>query len=362
MKQMICLNMIVRNEAAVIRRCLESVKPFIDRWVIVDTGSEDDTEKIIREVMADKPGSLSRSKWVNFAHNRTSALHKAQEICDPEDYLLFIDADETLSAPEGFQWRELKFAAYHLHAEYAGVTYSRGALVSARRDWRWEGPVHEYLTVGDGMVPFVQLDQPRIIVGTGGARSRDPDTYAKDAALLEKALIVDPNNARNAFYLAQSYRDMGELKVAYAAYRNRSKMEGWAEETWYAMYEMGRLAEKMASSAEVHSAYLAAFQYRPTRAEPLYELARYHRERGELHLAHLFARQAITIKRPEDRLFVNDSVYQWRALDEFSVAAYWVGSRAEGRVAVEKMLECPQLPDSDRARLRTNHQFYTNVT
>jgi hypothetical protein len=37
-KQSVCLNMIVKNEADVIRRCLDSVRPIIDRWVIVDTG------------------------------------------------------------------------------------------------------------------------------------------------------------------------------------------------------------------------------------------------------------------------------------------------------------------------------------
>ena len=35
----LCLNMIVKNEAHVIRRCLDSVRPFVSHWVIVDTGS-----------------------------------------------------------------------------------------------------------------------------------------------------------------------------------------------------------------------------------------------------------------------------------------------------------------------------------
>ena len=39
----LCLNMIVRDESAVIERCLASVRPHVDHWVIVDTGSVDDT-------------------------------------------------------------------------------------------------------------------------------------------------------------------------------------------------------------------------------------------------------------------------------------------------------------------------------
>ena len=56
----ICLVMIVRNEAAIIRRCLESVRPHIDRWVICDTGSTDNTPDIVQEILSGIPGTLHR--------------------------------------------------------------------------------------------------------------------------------------------------------------------------------------------------------------------------------------------------------------------------------------------------------------
>jgi hypothetical protein len=40
------LVMIVKNEAHGIRETLESFKPFIDRWTILDTGSTDGTQRI----------------------------------------------------------------------------------------------------------------------------------------------------------------------------------------------------------------------------------------------------------------------------------------------------------------------------
>ncbi len=39
----LCLNMIVRNEAANIERCLASVADHVVSWIIGDTGSTDDT-------------------------------------------------------------------------------------------------------------------------------------------------------------------------------------------------------------------------------------------------------------------------------------------------------------------------------
>ena len=96
-KNSICLSMIVKNEATVIRRCLDSVKPFITHWVIVDTGSTDGTQDIIREYMADLPGTLYEREWQDFAHNRSEALALSRPLAD---YSLVIDADDALVCPK----------------------------------------------------------------------------------------------------------------------------------------------------------------------------------------------------------------------------------------------------------------------
>ena len=62
----LCLNMIVRNEARVIERCLDSVYPLIEHWVIVDTGSTDDTQERIRRRLAGIPGQLHQRPWKDF--------------------------------------------------------------------------------------------------------------------------------------------------------------------------------------------------------------------------------------------------------------------------------------------------------
>ncbi len=92
----ICLNMIVKNEAHIIAETLDSVAPHISSWVIVDTGSTDGTQDLIRNHMAGLgiPGELYERPWRNFGHNRTEALHLAQ---GHGDYIWAIDADETVS-------------------------------------------------------------------------------------------------------------------------------------------------------------------------------------------------------------------------------------------------------------------------
>jgi glycosyltransferase involved in cell wall biosynthesis len=78
----ICLNMIVKNEAHVIERCLASVLPLIDSWVIVDTGSTDATPDIIERFLRGKPGQLHHRPWLNFGHNRTEAMQLALQAAD----------------------------------------------------------------------------------------------------------------------------------------------------------------------------------------------------------------------------------------------------------------------------------------
>ena len=74
----ITLVMIVRNESKVIERCLESVRPLLSGWVIVDTGSTDDTIEKIQRSLSDIPGELHHREWVDFGHNRNEALELAR--------------------------------------------------------------------------------------------------------------------------------------------------------------------------------------------------------------------------------------------------------------------------------------------
>lgn len=357
----VCLNMIVKNEAHVIARCLTSARPLIDRWCIVDTGSTDDTERVIRETLAGVPGTLHSRPWKNFGHNRTGALELARgEGCD---YLLFIDADELFNVPEGFAWpAEMTADGYELTCHYAGTHYARLALAATRLPWRWVGVLHEYLDCGQH-VRAEPLAAPTVLIHHDGARAHDPSTYLKDIAILEASLRDNPDNMRDVFYLAQSYRDAGRLSEAQSAYQRRVEMGGWAEEVWFSLFQIAVLLERQGRpTTRVIAAHLAAFNDRPSRAEPLVELARINRLEHNYSLAYIYASHASKMAAPGDRLFVDMACYRWKALDELSISAFYVGtpdSMNVGRQAAEALLgPHSSLPATELERVVNNAKYY----
>ena len=84
----ISLCMIVKNEEAVLARCLDSVKEVVDEIVIVDTGSTDKT----KEIAAQYTGLVYDFAWDdNFSAARNASFARATK-----DYILWLDADDVL--------------------------------------------------------------------------------------------------------------------------------------------------------------------------------------------------------------------------------------------------------------------------
>jgi hypothetical protein len=351
--------MIVRNEAAVIARCLASVRPLIGAWAIVDTGSDDGTQARVRALLADLPGALIERTWVDFATNRNQALELSR---DYGDYALIIDADEIIEIdPHARFPAELDAPAYYLRQRLAGseFEYRSAKLLRHNIGWRWEGVLHEY-PAAEPQPRVEPLDGLCVCSFPDGARSRRPqrEKYLADAAVLEDALRRDPDHARYAFYLAQSLRDAGETQRALDAYRRRIAMGGWDEEVWYARLQVAAMLERLgAGDAAIVDAYLCAWDARPARAEPLCELARFLRLRERYASAYVHARAAAELPLPDDLLFLDLSVYRWRARDEQAIAAYYVGRHAECAALNDALLADPALPQHERERIAANARF-----
>jgi glycosyltransferase involved in cell wall biosynthesis len=348
----ICLNMIVRNEAHIVTEVLDGVAPYITSWVIVDTGSQDGTQDVIRAHLGGLgiPGELHERPWHNFGRNRSEALNLAQ---GHGDYIWVIDADDLVVGTPDFAG--LSADVYQLRYG-ADFTYWRRQLFRNGLPWHYTGVVHEY---PDCEGPFNEerlqgdyyVESRRL-----GARSLDPQKYARDRDLLLEQVQRNPGDTRSVFYLAQSYYDLGDYANARDWYARRTEMGGWDEEVYLAVFRMAQAMSQLDMHwPDVQHAYLKAWEFRPTRAEALHAIAYRYRTDKRYRLGYLFAERAAQIPLPEhDKLFVGGDVYAWRALDEQAICASWIGKHSEAFAICRRLLARNDIPDAHRKRIAAN--------
>jgi glycosyltransferase involved in cell wall biosynthesis len=355
----ICLSMIVRNEAHVIRERLDAVAPYISSWVIVDTGSDDGTPDLIRSHMGRLaiPGELYERPWRDFGHNRSEALTLAQ---GHGDYIWILDADDILVGTPDFT--RLGTSIYWLRCvDDNGDTFWHAQLFRDGLRVRYEGVTHEYAAWEDDSGVGVRLEGDYHIESRClGARNLDPQKrFARDRDLVLAEVERNPEDARSVFDLAQIYFDARDFVNARKWFARRAEMGGPDEEIYVAMY---RLAESMQQLDEpwpdLEAAYLNAWEFRPTRAEPLHAIAQWYRIKKHYQLGYEFAERAAEIPLPEqDTLFVREDVYTWRATDEQAVCASWIGKHAEAFTLNRRLLARPDIPDQVRQRIARNRDF-----
>lgn len=155
-RQTVSVCMIVRDAEATIRRCLESVAPIADEFVIrLDNETKDGTLAAINRALGEfaphKPVLImygDSPTVIGFDQARNAAIGEASG-----DWILWVDADEVLDGAEHLQpfLRSNQFDAYsvahhHFSIEPAGVlkTDYPARLFRNRRGIQFYGVVHEH--------------------------------------------------------------------------------------------------------------------------------------------------------------------------------------------------------------------------
>lgn len=330
-KPFLCLNMIVKNESKIIKRLLDSVVSIIDSYCICDTGSTDNTIEIIRQYFQSKniPGEVFEIPFRDFGYNRTKALERAKNW---GQYALLLDADMILEISPKFKKSDIVLDAYHVKQKNSVLDYYNTRIVRTDRDITCVGVTHEYYNIPP-CCKHARLDTLEINdVGDGGCKS---DKFERDIRLLRKGLLDEPKNERYCFYLANSYRDLGTvtgnhsyLQKAIKWYKKRLEMGGWDEELFMCCLEIGNICLKIKEPERAVYWWIEAWMHRKTRAESLYQIIKYYREKDARHayLAAHFYNIAKNIPYPsQDQLFIQKAVYDYLLDYEYSILAYYMG-------------------------------------
>lgn len=242
----LCLNMIVKNEAERIERCLASVSPWINSYCIVDTGSTDDTQAKIHSYLSGRGlnGEVYSAPFENFSATRNIALAFARETVDGFDYILLCDADMELRV-ERFDWLDnLTAPCYRLLQRNPHISYWNARLLKRDAAAHYVGVTHEYLNV-EGEIR--DLDGAWFWDHADGANRAGK--MERDRKLLEDDLVRDPRNGRTLFYLAQTLLDLGMPLMAAQKYAERVAVGGWEEECWYAMLMQSRCLRRIGNES-----------------------------------------------------------------------------------------------------------------
>ena len=351
----ICLNMIVKNESKIITRLLTTVLPIIDTYCICDTGSTDMTKEIIKEFfdMRCIDGKIIEEPFKNFGHNRTVALNAAKDMAD---YLLFLDADMKLIIDPEFDKSKLTADVYTFAQGSNTFNYFNVRLIKTSLNFRCIGSTHEYYDI-TGSRKEEQLRTIKINdIGDGGCKE---DKFIRDIRLLEEDLKENPKNERTYFYLANSYKNAGNLEKAIENYKKRIAIGGWIEENWYSRLELGKCYMKTGEEAEAIKTWLEAYGYHPKRAENVYEIVKHYRIKGQQQLSYIFYKLAKEIPYPSDNvLFIHKDVYNYLLDYEFSIIAYYIDNNVDMRPIFMKLMNIDAL---NMDNLMANYKFYVKT-
>lgn len=341
----ISLCMIVKNEQAVLARCLDSVRQAVDEIILVDTGSTDQTTEIARRY-TDK---IFHFPWINdFSAARNFAYEQATM-----DYQLWLDADDVLPPEELQKLLRLKETLspsvtlvtmkYQTHFDEAGaaiLTSTRERLTRRDAGYRWQDPVHECIPL-TGTIQFSDIT----------IRHQKPpqaqEIYSRRNLEIYEALLHSGHSftPRQQYYFARELMDHNEPAQAMDYFiRFLDGGRGWKEDNIAACFNLALCAQALGQETDVLPALLRSFQYDAPRAEICCLAGYYHQRRQDWETALHWFRAAAGLDSSATLGFVLEDYHSYIPHIESFVCAWQLGRHEEAARYLSAAAACK--PDS----------------
>lgn len=182
---------ITKDESTKLKRCMESLKGYGFEIVVVDTGSKDDTDKVI-EQYADKIGKF---QWCDdFSKARNYSISLASN-----DIILVLDSDEWIESCDIKAVEELinknpkivgrierinDIASTQTHE----IGHERISRIFDRRYYEYKGRIHEQ--VSSKQLGELIYEDVTVVIGHSGYNGTDEDKRRKAGRNI-KLLLLD---------------------------------------------------------------------------------------------------------------------------------------------------------------------------
>ena len=385
------LTQIMKNEAHVANRMLNSIKPIVDGIVVIDTGSTDDSINVVKKWGEDNGVEtyVFERPFDNFENSRNESFKKAREVFLSKNdghtyYNFWLDFDEQIELDSTFNKQKIDKDLYMFNTYIGSMKYTRNELCRLDRPFRFYGPVHEFIVCDDKNITSGLLEglTVRVSMDGGSWKSNIPAKYLSHAHILEK-YVNDTNrqDPRWVFYCGQSYHDSAcvqdnkeendeRLRRSMKFYKERVSIpNGYPEEIFYAQYRIGTIMRAMEEPWNLAlNELLKAYNFDPLRGEPIKAIVDYYLAIGEWHNAYLyssFGKKNYHGKNPYPQrlLFVDETLYVWRFLECHAAACFYTNRQDESRLIYQEMVkiskEQPQyFTPEDLQKIQMNAQFF----
>ena len=296
----ISLCMIVKNEEKNLKTCLDSIHSLVDEIIIVDTGSTDKTKEIANEYT----NLIYDFRWVDdFSKARNFAFSKGS--CE---YQMWLDADEILSP------KSIKdfFALSRLDANIDVVTmkqvnffhgepsifYARGRLFKRNKNYRWQDPVHEYITMTG------KVFNSDIEIHHRGDESKDKSN--RNLIIYENLLKNHVKfSPRQLYYYARELKDHLQYEKAakyFTLFLDTKK--GWSEDNIATCYSLAIIFRELKQEEKILPILLSSFIYDTPRAEICSEIGYFYKRRKDKEKSLRWFLLATTLEKPDTMGFL----------------------------------------------------------
>ena len=284
----VCL--IVKDEEAVLARCLNCVRPFADEIVIVDTGSADATAEIARQ-FTDK---VYFYDWCDdFAAARNFSFSKAEK-----DLVMWLDADDVITSENAEKILRIKdemkdydmaFLPYAaaFDGEEPTLVYFRERIFRRSLGVKWRGAVHEAIE------PFGRILYSDACIYHKKLKSGNS---CRNLRIYQK-LISGGNtlSSRDKFYYGRELMFNKMYCESVAVLENFISGEGWAENKAEACLDLYYVYSALGNKSKAEGALVRSFTFAPPKSQVCCILGEIFFERGELEAAKYWYSTAATL-------------------------------------------------------------------
>lgn len=309
----VCL--VVKNGRRTVLSCLDSIATVADQVIVVDTGSSDGTVELVKgwgartkkNMVVDSVGSRFHDAAGNFdfgaAKNFAISLASA-------DYVMWIDANETVEEPHRLRRAfdiitgRTPDASIYLYTRTSKKYFFPRLRICKRVNARFEGRIHELLI---NSVP----DAPKVDTGLF-IKNFKP---TRDVRRNLNTLLADwekGRTPRTAFYIANSYRDMKQIPLAYEWYciAVDEFPDNFTEERVKSLEMICQIAELGHDMMTVGKRSLQLIKECPSRPEGFYWRGKYQYSLQNYSMAEKCLRQCMELNRkPQTVTWINSDIY-----------------------------------------------------